>query len=139
MKIFYNQDLRGFSKQLRNKSTVGEVMLWNELKQRKLGFQFMRQKPITRYIVDFYCAPLKLAIEVDGSSHDARVEKDLERQKEIEKLGINFLRFTEKDVRNNLSGVIEEIKAVIIAKATTRQVAKKAETTPTSNTRHPLS
>jgi len=120
MKIFYNQDLRGFSKQLRNKSTVGEVMLWNELKQRKLGFQFMRQKPITRYIVDFYCAPLKLAIEVDGSSHDARVEKDLERQKEIEKLGINFLRFTEKDVRNNLSGVIEEIKAVIIAKATTR-------------------
>ena len=127
MKILYNQNLRTFSKQLRNNSTIGEVMLWSELKRKKLGFQFMRQKPIMGYIVDFYCAPLKLAIEIDGSSHDTKIEADVLRQKEIEKLGINFLRFSEEDVRNSLDGVVREVKAVI-----------QAKTTPASQIRHPL-
>mgnify|MGYP001591206843 FL=1 len=127
MKILYNQNLRTFSKQLRNNSTIGEVMLWSELKRKKLGFQFMRQKPIMGYIVDFYCSSLKLAIEIDGSSHDTKIEADVLRQKEIEKLGINFLRFSEEDVRNSLDGVVREVKAVI-----------QAKTTPASKTRHPL-
>lgn len=113
MKIYYNQNRKDFSRQLRNNSTIGEVLLWKEIKGRKLGYQFMRQKPIMGYIFDFYCASLKLAIEIDGSSHDARTEQDFKRQKEIEKFGIHFLRFTEKDVRNNLDSVLREIKMFI--------------------------
>lgn len=103
-------------------------MLWKEIKGRKLGFQFMRQKPIMGYIVDFYCAPLKLAIEIDGSSHDEKLEEDVKRQKEVETLDIHFLRFTEKEVRNDLSGVVIEIEDFI----------KNRKTTPASRTRHPL-
>ncbi|HEY4508174.1 MAG TPA: DUF559 domain-containing protein [Candidatus Paceibacterota bacterium] len=110
MRVQYNHNLKDFSRQLRNNSTIGEVLLWKEIKAKKLGYQFMRQKPIGRFIVDFYCSPLKLAIEIDGSSHDAEIEEDVERQKEIEKLHIHLLRFTERDVRSSLESVMREIK-----------------------------
>ena len=51
--------------------TLSEVLLWNELKQKKiLGFDFDRQRPIDECIVDFYCKELMLAIEIDGASHN---------------------------------------------------------------------
>ena len=49
--------------------TMGEIALWRELKNKKLGVRFSRQIPIDNYIVDFYCKELQLAIEVDGSFH----------------------------------------------------------------------
>jgi very-short-patch-repair endonuclease len=56
MKIYYDSKLKQLSRDLRINSTLSEVLLWNELKARKMsGFQFMRQKPIGNYIVDFYC------------------------------------------------------------------------------------
>jgi len=70
MKIRYNSKLKQLARNLRNNSTLSEVLLWNELKARKVkGLRFMRQKPIGHYIVDFYCSKLKLAIEIDGDSH----------------------------------------------------------------------
>ncbi|MSR78821.1 MAG: DUF559 domain-containing protein [Candidatus Taylorbacteria bacterium] len=128
MKIHYNQNLKILSRQLRNNCTLGEVLLWKEIKGKKLGYQFMRQKPIADYIVDFYCSPLGLAIEIDGISHDTKVTEDNQRQKEIEKLGIDFLRFAERDVKENLDSVIREIKDFINQK-----------TTSVSRNRHPLS
>ncbi len=86
---------------------MGEVLLWQEIKARRLGYQ------LGRFIVDFYCSPLKLVIEIDGSSHDAKVEEDIQRQKEIERLNIHFLRFTERDARSNLESVLHEIKRYI--------------------------
>ena len=51
--------------------TIAEVMLWNSIKNKALlGFDFDRQRPIDNYIIDFYCKELKLAIEIDGGSHD---------------------------------------------------------------------
>ncbi|MDO8594895.1 MAG: DUF559 domain-containing protein [bacterium] len=115
MKIHYNPKLTSFSRELRKSGTLAEVLLWQELKGKKLhGHRFLRQKPIEKYVVDFYCPILRLAIEIDGVSHDAKIDKDFVRQKILEDLGISFLRFTEGEVRNNLDGVMQAIVEKII-------------------------
>ncbi|MBT6416907.1 MAG: DUF559 domain-containing protein, partial [Candidatus Marinimicrobia bacterium] len=59
MRIYYNPKLKQLARNLRNNSTLAEVLLWNELKQKRMrGYQFYRQKPILDYIVDFYCSKL---------------------------------------------------------------------------------
>jgi len=70
MQFHYNPKLKKFSRKLRNESTLSEVLLWNQLKGKKLsGISFMRQKPIDNYIVDFYIPSRKLVIEIYGSVH----------------------------------------------------------------------
>jgi very-short-patch-repair endonuclease len=114
MKIYYNPKLKQRSRDLRNNRTLSEVLLWNELKARKmLGCQFIRQKPIGNYIVDFYCSKLKLVIEIDGESHIGKEKEDKERQSEIEKLGISFLRFDDLEVKKNMEGVLMKISEYI--------------------------
>nr|WP_255474137.1 DUF559 domain-containing protein [Pontibacter qinzhouensis] len=67
------------------------MLLWQEIKNKQLlGFQFHRQVPMLAYIVDFYCHELKLAIEVDGNSHEYKVGYDKNRQLALEQYGINF-------------------------------------------------
>ena len=108
--IPYRQDLRLKARQLRNNSTLSEVLLWQEIKDRKLlGYQFHRQVPMLNYIVDFYCHELKLAIEIDGDSHEYKVGYDKMRQKELEAYGIHFLRFDDLDVKKNIRYVLDEI------------------------------
>jgi len=69
--IPYNPKLKNLARQLRNNSTLAEVLLWRELKGEKiLGFDFHRQKPIDEYIVDFLCSELSLVIEIDEVSHE---------------------------------------------------------------------
>ncbi len=114
MKIYYNPNLKQFSRDLRNNSTLSEVLLWNFLKARKMGgYQFMRQKPILNYIVDFYCSKLKLIIEIDGDSHINKFSKDKKRQTELEKLGLNFLRFTDQEVKKSMTDVLNAIENYI--------------------------
>ena len=108
--IRYNPKLKELARQLRNQSTLAEVLLWRELKGKQVkGFDFHRQKPIDRFIVDFFCHELSLAIEIDGSSHDEKIEKDEERQQSLESLGVHFLRFTDNEVKRNLAGVVDTI------------------------------
>ena len=92
--------------------TFGEIALWREIKGKKLGFQFSRQIPIDQFIVDFYCKDLRLAIEVDGSIHfkEEHQEKDEKRQRRLESLGVKVIRFSDTDVKNNLSWVLNEIR-----------------------------
>ncbi len=97
---------------MRKNSTKGEVLLWNRLKQKQLrGHTFNRQKPLGNYIVDFYCKPLNLVVEVDGASHhfEEIMVNDVERQKVLEGLGLSFLRFTESQARFDLDNVVWEI------------------------------
>lgn len=91
--------------------TLGEVLLWNEIKNMQLGVRFSRQIPIDEYIVDFYCKDLMLAVEIDGDSHyhDDRSGKDVERQSRLESLGVHFLRFDDIDVKTNIKWVVNEI------------------------------
>ena len=109
--IPYNPSLMPLAKHLRQNMTYGEVLLWNELKQKKMmGFDFDRQRPMLNYIVDFYCKDLMLAIEIDGESHDDQIEADEKRQKELENVGVNFLRFDEQFVRNDIGNVLYNIQ-----------------------------
>ena len=80
-----------------------------------MKYSFNRQKPLNRYIVDFYCKPLKLVIEVDGEYHNAPLQKikDNERQQILESMGLSFLRFTEQQVRKDMEWVIMQIEIYI--------------------------
>ena len=105
--IPYNSELNEYARKLRNNSTLSEILLWNEIKNQKiLGYKFERQKIIKNYIVDFFCYELMLVIEIDGSTHDYKREKDEKRQYEIEKLGIKFIRYSDLDIKINIEGVI---------------------------------
>ena len=110
----YNKNLRDFSRDLRKNSTLSEILLWNELKNEKmLGYQFNRQKPIHRYIVDFYCKKLNLVIEIDGCSHgfEEVYLNDIKREEILKSIGLKFLRFDDMEVklnRNNVLRVIED-------------------------------
>lgn len=80
-----------YARKLRTNITKSEVLLWNYLKGKQvLGYDFLRQKPILDFIVDFYCSELNLAIEIDGESHYGNENKDEIRQKEIKKYGVSF-------------------------------------------------
>jgi very-short-patch-repair endonuclease len=110
MKIYYNPKLKQLARNLRNNSTLSEVLLWNQLKGKKMmGYQFNRQRPMLDFIVDFICPKLNLVIEIDGWSHIGKEVEDKERQKKIENLGITFLRFDDRDVKMNMDGVYRVI------------------------------
>lgn len=112
--IPYDPTLKEKARQLRNKSTVTEIMLWKRLKGKQMsGFDFHRQKPLSKYIVDFFCNELMLAIEIDGMSHSGQEKYDKKRQQELENLGIRFLRFESDDVFFNLGKVLDEIESWI--------------------------
>ena len=78
-----------------------------------LGYRFRRQEVIGNYIVDFFCQKLKLVIEIDGSSHDEKYELDMKRQREIESYGITVLRFSDKEVKENIESVLRGIEVWI--------------------------
>jgi hypothetical protein len=67
---------------------------------------------LKKYIVDFYCKPLNLVIEIDGGYHGQEIQKikDSERQQVLEEMGLNFLRFTEKEVRKDINNVLKAIE-----------------------------
>ncbi|MCH7733073.1 MAG: endonuclease domain-containing protein [Candidatus Marinimicrobia bacterium] len=110
MKIHYNPKLKQLARNLRNNSTLSEVLLWIQLKGRqRMGYQFSRQKPIGNYIVDFYSSKLKLVIEVDGESHYKKEKKDAEKQEFLESIGLVVLRFDDNQVKQDLDGVLTVI------------------------------
>ena len=110
---YNNNKLKERRRNLRNNSTKAEVLLWEHLRKNQiLGFKFRRQFSIGTYIVDFYCTELMLAIEIDGITHlkDEEKEYDQYRQTSLENVEISFLRYTNEDIFNKLSWVLETIK-----------------------------
>jgi len=115
--IPYNPKLKELAKKLRENMTFSEVKLWNELKNgQMMGYDFDRQRPIGKYIVDFFCKDLQLAIEVDGITHldEKVIIKDWIRQDDIENYGVNFLRFDALLVVNKVEAAVREIKSWIL-------------------------
>lgn len=114
--IPYRSGLKDTAKMLRKSMSYPEILLWLELKGRKIdGYQFNRQRPIGDYIVDFYCKDLQLAIEVDGDDHLlAKVRHhDTVRQRKLESLGVKFLRFTNDEVLYSTEFVVDSIRSWI--------------------------
>jgi len=110
----YNPKLKERATKMRNESTKGEVKFWCELlRKRKSGHQFYRQKVINHYIVDFYCAKLKMVIEIDGTSHKGKEEYDKNREGELNQLGLKLVRYADLDVLNNFHLVEKDFKKQI--------------------------
>jgi len=105
--LYYDPKLKERARELRNRSTLSEVLLWNQLKRHKmLGYSFLRQRPIHKYIVDFYSPRLKLVIEIDGGSHDNKFETDRARERNLKSLGLQVLRFHDRDVKRDVGNVL---------------------------------
>ncbi|MDZ7808217.1 MAG: DUF559 domain-containing protein [Gracilimonas sp.] len=104
----YNRKLKYLARELRNNSTLSEVLLWEQIKGKSLGVEFHRQVPILDYIVDFYCHEIMMAIEIDGVSHDypEKFTNDKVRQERIEELGVRFVRVNDVEVKESLPNVI---------------------------------
>jgi len=90
--------------------TDAENLLWSKLRGKQLkGYQFYRQKVIGEYIVDFYSPKVHLVIELDGGQHYSEIGKgeDQLRDDVLTKMGVKILRFSDRDVFENLNGVME--------------------------------
>jgi len=107
----YSESIYQASKFLRKRETAAEKVLWSELKNRQLlGSKFRRQVPYDRFILDFLCPEVKLIIEIDGSSHIGKEERDKERDEYFRALGYKVIRFKNEEVMNNIENVLNEIK-----------------------------
>ena len=114
----YNKTLKPFSRQLRSNMTDAEQRLWGKLKGKQLqGVQFYRQKPIAGYIVDFYAAAANLVVEVDGSQHAEAREYDAERDHVLQALGLEVLRFDNRQVLVE----IDEVVGIIFGRLESRR------------------
>ena len=108
----YNPKLKELSRSLRKNMTESEKLLWTRIRKKQiLGIQFYRQKPIKNFIVDFYAPRVKLVIEIDGSQHleENYRKKDQERDYQLNKVGIEVLRFNSREVIKNIEDVLEII------------------------------
>ena len=103
-----------FARRLRRDGTEVERRLWQCLRDGQLGdAQFRRQHPAGRYVLDFYCPTLALAVELDGGQHAEAGTRDRERDKWLKQKGVTVLRFWNSDFTENLNGVLEVIAAKI--------------------------
>lgn len=103
------------ARELRNKSTRAEEVLWEYLKTKPFGIKFRRQHPYSVFILDFYCHSLKLVIEADGSIHNLEEVKknDIERQKLLEQDGLKVIRFSNEEILNSLEKVKDGINFTV--------------------------
>lgn len=113
---------------LRRRMSLPEVLLWQALRKEALaGLRFRRQHPIGPYVLDFYCASARLAVEVDGFAHDTavRAHHDERRVAWLAQRGVSVLRICADDVLRN-----ERVEGVLLS-------IERAASTPSGSLRSP--
>jgi type I site-specific restriction-modification system R (restriction) subunit/very-short-patch-repair endonuclease len=104
----YNPQLKERARALRQAGNLSEVLFWNQVKNKQFkGYDFDRQKIIGNYIVDFYCSNCHVVIEIDGSSHDDKVDYDAQRDAYLESLGLTVIHIPVEDVFQRMGSVME--------------------------------
>ena len=104
------------SRTLRTNATAAEAKLWAAVRNRQLaGLKFVRQAPVGGYFADFVCRECRVIIELDGATHgaDAEIKADTVRTRELECLGYRVFRAGNRDVFDNLDGVVTSLLAFI--------------------------
>lgn len=96
--VKYIDSLREIAINNRKNPTQAEFIMWQYLRRNKFGYKFTQQKPMFRFILDFYCSELLLDIEIDGDSHDFKKNYDEERDKYLAKFNIKTIRITNEVV-----------------------------------------
>jgi very-short-patch-repair endonuclease len=111
--------LKQYAEENRNNPTEAERVLWNALRDSKLGVKFRRQHIIEDFIVDFYCPQVNLIIELDGGYHNApeQMKSDAERTARLKELGYIEIRFTNERVLCDIDGTINVIANFVKALA----------------------
>ena len=106
------------ARRLRGVVSLPEVLLWQQLKLRPGGFKFRKQHPAGFYVLDFFCVEAKLAIEIDGESHDRGNQPDFDagRDRQLLAHGIATLRIPAGEVLNNLEGAVVYIVEAVRAR-----------------------
>ena len=106
------------AKELRQNMTQQEQRLWYGF-LRGYSLRFYRQRPVDRYILDFYCSKAKLAVELDGGQHFSEEElaHDLNRTETLNRMGIQVLRFSNADIDRNFRAVCDEIDQTVKSRA----------------------
>lgn len=116
MHVGAKPELFRYAQEMRRNPTESEKTLWEILRKfRHKGYIFRRQHPVDIFIADFYCHKLKLIIEVDGDVHDSdqAMEYDDGRSAELEKYGLNIIRFTNDQVLKETDSVTFQIQNYI--------------------------
>ncbi len=104
--------LKQYQRYLRRNLTPAERLFWSKIRSRQINnLKFRRQHIIGKYIVDFYCAGVKLVIEIDGDTHDGSpaIDSDLRRTRFLESLGYRVIRYNNSNVLKNIDGVIQDL------------------------------
>jgi len=109
------------ARKLRKKQTPAEAIVWQQVRDRKLGAKIVRQKPVLleyfgrkkAFIADFYCSEARLIIEIDGSVHSRQSDYDALRELLLTQKGLRLIRFTNKEVLENIDDVVLRIKTAI--------------------------
>lgn len=111
--LYNSKDQLLHRRSLRTDATLHGRIMWARLRGEQFGVRFRRQFSVDRYILDFYCPKLKLAIEIDGAQHLDHVAYDDERTKFLAQKGVFVLRFGNNEVNSNLEGVVTAIELTI--------------------------
>jgi len=112
----YKKSLKPNSQKLRCALTDAEQKLWQQLRCKQLlGVQFNRQKPVSHFIVDFYCAKARLVVEIDGAQHfdTAHLLKDSIRDQALRTRGLHVLRFNNRQILRDMDAVVEVIYGAV--------------------------
>jgi very-short-patch-repair endonuclease len=113
--VNYLKELKELARKNRNNPTEAEEIMWNKvLRDKRTGYKFLRQKPIDRFIADFYCSELNIVIEVDGGSHNQKKAYDEARDVFLKQVGISTIRFTNDEVINNIELVRQKLVVSLV-------------------------
>ncbi|MFA6255689.1 MAG: DUF559 domain-containing protein [Candidatus Absconditabacterales bacterium] len=102
----------GLAQNLRKNQTKAESFLWELLRRKQLNnLKFRRQHPIGDYIADFYCPEKKLVIELDGSIHNNKEQKEHDQLRDaiMQQHNITVIRFTNNDVFEKIENILQTI------------------------------
>ncbi len=116
MQLYNKSEHKGTRRLLRRDSTFSEDLIWRRVRNSQIaGVRFRRQYSIDSFVLDFYAPQIRLAIELDGASHEFENAKSRDdwRQKIIEGYNIRFIRFTDTQVTNRVDDVLGEIERVV--------------------------
>lgn len=118
---FNRRTERAERRALRTNATAAERRLWQHLRGKQLGVEFRRQYSVDAYVLDFYAPRAKLALEVDGDSHlrAAATGYDQERTTDLNRFGIEVVRFTNGEIFENIEGVLDAIEVALERRGTT--------------------
>jgi very-short-patch-repair endonuclease len=113
---YYNKNLKFYARELRSESVSrAEKYIWKALLSRRQlsNVRFLRQRPIDRFIVDFFAPEIGLIIELDGSSHTNKGDYDRYREDRLKSLGFELIRFSEGEVIQDIDSIGTRLQFVV--------------------------